>query len=289
MTLKFYTESTATNPHWTNVITRHIPHTPCDTPEEADFIVSTRIPYGSIDVQLIQTVLHSYRDIAHRILVFLLSDYNEPLDVPSNVLLFRAGMYRSHKKPNEYLIPYVWVKEELQGEDDSPPLPKQTHRPIIGFCGSITSHPCRIQHINQVKRAPDLKANFILRTDHWAGRPHDSQVVQQFVKNIRESHFTLCSRGAGNWSARFYQVLALGRIPVVVQTDMILPWEEHIPWQHIIVLCPQEQDIAPRIRQVWNTRNLVEMQRQCRRIYEEYLAPEAWGRRIAAEILQPLL
>ena len=291
MSLKFYIEPTSTGQSWTDVITNHIPHARCDTAEEADFIVSTKIPYGSTDVTFIQHVLHSYEHSKQRILVFLLSDYNEPLDVPLNILLFRAGMYRSHKKPNEHLIPYVWVKDELQGADDSPPLPKQTHRPIVGFCGSIASHPCRIPHLNQIKRAPDLKPNFMIRTDHWAGKPHDPQVVREFVKNIRESHFTMCSRGAGNWSARFYQVLSLGRIPVVVQADMVLPWEEHIPWQDIIVLCPQgqEQEIAPRIRQVWNTRDIVEMQRQCRHIYEQYLTPEAWGHRIATDVLEPLI
>jgi len=291
MSLKLYLEPTQGASSWTDAITQHIPHIPCNSMEEADFIVSTRIPYGSTDALLIQQTLHSYRDIKKRVLVFLLSDYNEPFDIPPNVLLFRAGMYRSKKKSNEYLIPYVWVKEELKGEEDSPPLPRQTHRPIVGFCGSIASHPCRLSHINQVKRAPDLKSNVIIRTDHWAGKPHDAQVVREFVKNIRDSHFTLCSRGAGNWSARFYQVLSLGRIPVVVDTDMVFPWEEHIPWQHIIVRCPQGQDqeIAPRIRQVWNAGNIVDVQRQCRRIYEEYLSPEAWGHRIATEILEPLL
>lgn len=289
MSLKLYIEPTSTGHAWTDVITNHIPHTRCSKEEEADFIVSPKIPYGCINVTLIQQVLHSYQNSKKRVLVFLLSDYNEPLDVPPNVLLFRAGMYRSKRKPNEYLIPYVWVKQELKGEEDSPPLPRQTHRPIVGFCGSIASHPCRIQHINQIKRAPDLKPHFILRTDHWAGKPHDAQVVHEFVKNIRDSHFTLCSRGAGNWSARFYQVLSLGRIPVVVQTDMMLPWEEHIPWQDIIVFCSNDQEIAPRIRQIWNTRDIMEMQRQCRRIYEEFLTPEAWGYRIAKEILEPLL
>ena len=79
MSLKLYTEPSKTAPFWTNAITRHIPHTRCETPEEADFVVSTKIPSGSQDVTLIQTTLHSYRDTDHRVLVFLLSDYNEPL------------------------------------------------------------------------------------------------------------------------------------------------------------------------------------------------------------------
>ena len=50
------------------------------------------------------------------------------------------------------------------------------------------------------------------------------------------SPYILCVRGAGNYSARFYEALALGRIPVLVNTDCILPlkdkinWNEHCVW-----------------------------------------------------------
>lgn len=110
MSLKLYIEPTSTGQAWTDVITQHIPHTRCDIADEADFIVSTKIPYGSTDVTFIQHVLHSYEHSKQRVLVFLLSDYNEPLDVPLNVLLFRAGMYRSHKK-NKRILDSLCVGE----------------------------------------------------------------------------------------------------------------------------------------------------------------------------------
>ena len=39
------------------------------------------------------------------------------------------------------------------------------------------------------------------------------------------SPYILCVRGAGNYSARFYEALALGRIPVLVNTSFNIKGE----------------------------------------------------------------
>jgi hypothetical protein len=282
MTLRFYIEPKQTD-NWVSSILQYIPHESSSL-DDCDYIVSTVIPYGCTDPHLIQQTLQSYKGIQKQVIVFLLSDYNEPFYIPSNVQLYRSGMYHSQRKPNEHLIPYVWVEHELQGHQDATPLPKKTINPLVGFCGSIASHPCRIQHLTQIKRHADIKTNFMLRTDHWAGKPHDPEVVQQFVKNIQQTYFTVCSRGAGNWSARFYQVLSLGRIPIVVNTDMVLPLEDIIPWKDIIVLCDTETDLAPAIRRFWHNKDIIQAQQECKRMYEEYLSPKQWCAALAAKL-----
>ena len=292
MTLKLYIEPYGEN-IWTQRIIEHIPHTLAQI-EDCDYIVSSKIPYGCINPTLIQESLNSYKESNNKnntknkkVIVFLLSDYNEPLDIPELVLLFRAGLYKSHKKPNEYLIPYIWTEDGI-GTTFSP-LPKRTHQPLVGFCGTMTSHPCRFQHINRLNMVPDIRKKFIIRTDYWAGKPHDNQVVNDFIKNIQETYFTLCSRGAGNWSARFYQVLYLGRIPIVVNTDLILPFEDKINWRDIIVFCDSENNIANNVRNFWRNKDIVQAQLKCKEIYDTYLAPNKWCKLIAEDILIPAL
>ena len=57
------------------------------------------------------------------------------------------------------------------------------------------------------------------------------------------SPYSLCVRGAGNYSARFYEALAMGRIPVLVNTDCILPLDDEIDWkQHCIWVEDYELD-----------------------------------------------
>jgi len=167
-----------------------------------------------------------------------------------------------------------------------PPLIKKTHNPLVGFCGTISSDPCRIRHINKINMAADIRKKFILRSDYWAGKPHDKQVITDFVKNIEETYFTVCSRGAGNWSDRFYKVMFLGRIPIVVDTDLVLPFEDRINWRDIIVYCDSENDIANNIRQFWK-KDIVQAQMKCKEIYDTYLKPEKWCKIITDEILIP--
>jgi hypothetical protein len=252
--------------------------------EECHYIVSTKIPYGCINIPLIQDTLNSYKDSSKKVLVFLLSDYNEPLNVPESVLFFRAGMYKSQKKPNEFLIPYIWTESGMESTQFNP-LPKRIIQPLVGFCGTLSSHPCRNQHINRLNMSPDIRKKFIIRSDYWAGKPHDKEVVSDFVKNIQETHFTLSSRGAGNWSARFYQVLYLGRIPIVVNTDLVMPFEDRINWRDVIVFCDSENDISNNVRTFWRTKDIVQAQYKCKEIYNNYLSPQSWCRILAEELL----
>ena len=284
MSLKLYIEPYGDN-NWTNHIIQHIPHI-ITSIDDCDYIVSSKIPYGTINCGIIQDALHFYKGVNKRVIVFMLSDYNEPLDVPSNVLFFRAGMYRSHRKPNEYLIPYIWAADGLG--DRFEPLPKRTIHPLVGFCGTMTSHPCRIQHINKIQMRPNIKKKFIIRSEYWAGKPHDKQVIHEFVNNIKDTHFTLSSRGAGNWSARFYQVLYLGRIPIVVDSDIMMPFEDKINWRDIIVFCDSDNELTDCITHFWSTKDIVHAQMKCKEIYDTYLTPAKWCNTIANDILIPM-
>ena len=49
--------------------------------------------------------------------------------------------------------------------------------------------------------------------------------------------FVICLRGNGNFSVRFYETLALGRIPILIDTDCVLPLNSEIDWhKHCIVV-----------------------------------------------------
>ena len=54
---------------------------------------------------------------------------------------------------------------------------------------------------------------------------------KEYYQNIDNTDYTLCIRGTGNFSVQFYQTLALGRIPIFINTDCILPFEKEINWK----------------------------------------------------------
>ena len=57
-----------------------------------------------------------------------------------------------------------------------------------------------------------------------------AQKQEAYVKNIKESLFYLCPRGAGHASIRLYEVMELGVAPVIISDGWIPPkgptWEE---------------------------------------------------------------
>lgn len=54
------------------------------------------------------------------------------------------------------------------------------------------------------------------------------ELEKLFVNNISQCDYTLCVRGTGNYSGRFYMALNAGRIPVVVDTDVVIPFEDKL-------------------------------------------------------------
>ena len=61
---------------------------------------------------------------------------------------------------------------------------------------------------------------------------------QEYYDNIHDTQYTLCVRGGGNFSLRLYETLCLGRIPLVVDADGILPWPDDPFWHEVALVVP---------------------------------------------------
>ena len=86
-----------------------------------------------------------------------------------------------------------------------------------------------------------VNSNFIIRKKYRAGinandKKNTHKTTLEFFDNILNSDYVLCVRGAGNFSVRLYETLAMGRIPIFVNTDCMLPlsdtfaWKGHVVW-----------------------------------------------------------
>ena len=96
-----------------------------------------------------------------------------------------------------------------------------------------------------------------------------------FVNNISKCDYALCVRGTGNYSGRFYMALNAGRIPVLVDTDVVLPYENKL---HIIKVPVQAIErigefILEHFQQT-TVSELREMKSHNRWVYHQFLAPE---------------
>ena len=57
-----------------------------------------------------------------------------------------------------------------------------------------------------------------------------------FAEHLRRMTYVLCPRGCENYSFRVYEALRFGRVPVIIDTDMVLPGG--IDWNEIAVVVP---------------------------------------------------
>lgn len=103
----------------------------------------------------------------------------------------------------------------------------------------------RASYLNLLSNDKRINTNFILRQHYRAGiqTEEDKQkTTQEFYSNMFSNAYTFCSRGVGNFSVRFYETLAMGRIPILLNTDCRLPLEDTIDWkQHCLIL--EEKDL----------------------------------------------
>jgi hypothetical protein len=236
--------------------------------EQNDYIICS-IPWGMDDRKIIQSMINQCREIKNKIVIFSVTDYEYQLDLPENVYLFRTSVLKDLKHPREFVLPFFWIDKNLNFS----PLAR-TEKPIVGFCGLNSKY--RQNLISILCSIKDrITCNFVTRSHFWGGKPHDPEVIKEFQDNIKNSHFTICNRGAGNFSTRFYETLSAGRIPLMLDTNLILPYENMIDWDQIIIKGKTENEIVDKLLDWWETKDIILAQRTCRKIYEEYFGQKS--------------
>lgn len=224
------------------------------------------------------------------------SDSEEPLPV-GDAWVFRTSIRRSRRSPREFAVP-AWsedfVERYLGGQ--LPPGPKRS-KPVVGFCGYAAAsgapgHELRWHAMQLLKQSSLVGCNFLLRRAFWNGAltardraRRQQQARREFVANIVGSDYVLCVRGTGNFSYRLYETLCCGRIPVFVDTDCVLPYEDAIDWRRLCVWV-DERELAEIDRKVADydaaltAEAFADRQRECRQVWREWLSPLGFNRNL---------
>ncbi len=150
----------------------------------------------------------------------------------------------------------------------------------------------RYQALGVVLRCPRIQSNILLR-DHFQNgtlrlpeakqAAHRQSSLQEFCDNVLSSHYTLCPRGGGNWSFRFYETLCLGRVPVFINTDCVLPYESLIHWRDYCVWVEGdaiEQTAEAILRHYYShsPESFAQLQHRCRELWVKFLSLDGFFR-----------
>ena len=246
-----------------------------NTPEEADFFVLP-CKFKGIKCNIYKKLLILSKKHSKKLLCFYNDDDDKKHNIESNVILYRTSFYKSTKLENELAL-NVLVPDNYDNT-----VQKDLS---IGFCGTVFRKNKRQELLGYIKNS-HLKNDLILRTDNhnrWDFSHNYSQRRKEYFDNIRNNLFVLCDRGYGNYSYRFYETMMMGRIPIIINTDCVFPFEEKIDINQVgLVLESQEikdkDSFIESIEKYYeeNKERLEEIQRNNRKIWEDYYSAEGF-------------
>ena len=237
-----------------------------------------------------------------------------PLD---GAYVARESFYQSRLTAHDIILPtFTDDLQQEAGTLDEKSIKSQSDRPpsaCLSFCGlalpltfkqklqSLVYHALQlVKHgrwdvspylgqslryklLTQLAADPTIETEFIIRernlyigNDDQAAR---QQLRQEYIANMLSSDYVLCMRGSGNFSYRFYEALSLGKIPVLVDTDDALPFEDEIPWQTHILRIPEAEHISERIKAHFDAHtpeSLAQLQASNRALWLEWFRPETY-------------
>lgn len=271
--------------------------------ESADYIL---VPHDYFLIKDQRSYLQEYialsRKYSKKIILFDYGDFDEYIDIP-NAIIFRTSQYGYKKRGNEIMMPAY--AEDLS-DYRKIEFRNKNNKPIVGFCGwadfkdnieqlkAYTKNLSLIfkksvhkkgllirrQVIAQLQNSSLVTTNFIIRKSYSGHKStlelSPEQARGEYVDNLFNSDFALSIKGDGNFSYRFYEALSLGRIPLFVNTDCVLPLEEVINYRDF-VLFVDFKDIKKMDRVVSDFYNqlsneeFINKQKKAREVFEQYL------------------
>ncbi len=255
---------------------------------------------------------------------FMTGDFGVRISNYDNLVVLRMSGDRSQLPHNHIGMP-VFIQDPIKkGYGDLNHFP-EFNKPSIGFCGQsnhslintiqeivkvlyrnfrfyigktkelpqvvMSTSSLRNRVLNVFKRSERIKDVFIEREKYRAGvktQEDKQRTTEEFYSNIANNEYTVCVRGAGNFSVRFYETLAMGRIPIFVNTDCILPLVEQVNWRSHLIWAEKNQisDLPQKV--VGFHSKFTEQDRNAflqsnRKLWEDYLTMNGYFKNLFSE------
>lgn len=221
--------------------------------------------------------LYNFIDKAHglqkKVWVYSAGDHGYSID--RAVFTFRLGGFDSQLEARTFILPSFISDPYTVLQKEFSPIAKSS-LPKIGFVGHANgsrlkwlkealvylnhnfkrttknlftdyqpfypSSVKRHQYLSLLQKKDTIKTDFIYRKKYRAGiktQEDKKKTTLDFFENMEANPYTFCLRGTGNFSVRFYETLAMGRIPFVIDTDIRLPLHNSISWEKHCVIATE--------------------------------------------------
>lgn len=155
-------------------------------------------------------------------------------------LVFKRSIDKQIRQPNEYAMPEVHKPSRAVAVSASLGVAESTYnspnRKLATFMGQTNGW--RDWLFDAFKLCREVDSNVVIRRTFLGGlKPADPR-YRDYLKSILAGKFVICARGHGNYSYRFYEALALGRVPIMLDTNCVLPFEDKLDWNKYVIRVP---------------------------------------------------
>jgi hypothetical protein len=247
------------------------------------------------------------------VLTWVTGDFGARVPV-AGVWIFGPSGYRSRAGSRRFGTPIFISDPLLELNEREIHLREKGSRPRLGFCGyagisiaksagfalrtlmrNTASHlhltgdeaqevyPAvllRRQILEQLSLSQNVETDFIQRTKYKADahtREARQQTRLEYLKNILNTDYTVCVRGGGNFSVRLYDTLAMGRFPILVDTDCLLPYGNDPHWHTCCVYVERHEipyigEKVADFHAKLNGDDFFELQYEARKFWQERLS-----------------
>jgi hypothetical protein len=146
------------------------------------------------------------------------------------------------------------------------------HKYLVSFVGRLDTHPIREEMVRSLEKI----SNFYF----YLG----NNGTDFYVEKILESLITLCPRGWGGSSYRFYETMQLGRVPILLGDYDTRPFKKYIQWDKCSFYAATPEQ-ALEIVQNCRKEELEAMGREGAQIWREKLNFGKWCQYVIKELI----
>jgi len=144
--------------------------------------------------------------------------YNDSIKHLKNIFILNYNT--SQETSNDIVVPF-WT---FSDKDDILEVDK------LYFCNFIGTLNCILRST--------LYSNLIGKENYFVSQKLD---YSSFIDIVSKSRFTLCPRGSGLSSYRFFECMFLGSVPVLIADQVILPYNKILDYDKMIVRIPESK------------------------------------------------
>ncbi|MFW9874999.1 MAG: exostosin family protein, partial [Candidatus Thorarchaeota archaeon] len=151
------------------------------------------------------------------------------------------------------------------------PILKPKKKYLACFVGRVSTHSIRQEMADLLKQRADI---FLYDGNNGS---------RFFIRKLLESYLSLCPRGYGGSSFRFYESMQLGVVPLLIGDIDTRPFKEFINWDEVSLYLKSPKNLEALLETL-DRSNLLKMGKKASIFWKRELSYQRWCKYVIKEL-----